>query len=311
VVSNRVSPIVLFSPAKLNLFLAVTGRRADGFHDLVSVVSPLAWGDTLQAAPAPDFTLECDEAAVPVDESNLILKAAHAFRGATGWRGGVYFRLEKRIPLGAGLGGGSSNAVTALRLLNTLAGEPLKSAALKELAVRLGSDCALFLEEGPVVMRGRGEHVSALPTAAADRLHGRRVLVFKPEFGIGTPWAYARLFALASAGAAAGSGDEPVYLLEKDAEARLAAWLANLSAPIDDLLFNSLERAAFTKYLALPALLKSLRDNFGLAPRMSGSGSACFALLPDNLAPDRVAAITTSIREAWGPGATVIETRLK
>jgi 4-diphosphocytidyl-2-C-methyl-D-erythritol kinase len=310
VVSNRVSPIVLFSPAKLNLFLAVTGRRADGFHDLVSVASPLAWGDTLYAGPAPDFTLECDDPAVPVDESNLILKAAHAFRGATNWPGGAHFRLEKRIPLGAGLGGGSSNAVTALRLLNTLAGEPLKASALKELAVRLGSDCALFLEEGPVVMRGRGDRVSSLAAAAAGRLRGRRVLVFKPEFGIGTPWAYARLFALASA-AAGSTGEESVYLPEKDAEARLAAWLANPAVPLEALLFNNLERAAFAKYLALPVLLQQLRDDFGLAPRMSGSGSACFALLPDELAPERVAAVIAAIRQAWGPGAGVIETRLK
>ncbi len=310
-VSNRVSPIVLFSPAKLNLFLAVTGRRPDGFHDLVSVVSPLTWGDTLRGESAPDCTLECDDPLVPVDESNLILKAAQAFRGATGWLGGVRFRLEKRIPLGAGLGGGSSNAVAALRLLNTLAGEPLQAPALKELAVRLGSDCALFLEEGPVVMRGRGERVTALPAAGASRLRGRRVLVFKPGFGIGTPWAYAQLFALASAGESATAGPAPVYLPQKDAEARLAAWLANAAAPLEELLFNNLERPAFAKYLALPALLQQLRDDFGVVPRMSGSGSACFALLPEDLAPGRVAALTTAIRQAWGPDADVVETRLK
>jgi 4-diphosphocytidyl-2-C-methyl-D-erythritol kinase len=310
VISNRVSPLVLFSPAKLNLFLAVTGRRADGFHDLVSVVSPLAWGDTLRVGPAADFTLACDDPAVPADESNLILRAAHAFRAATGWRGGAHFQLEKCIPPGAGLGGGSSNAATTLRALNVLAGEPLAPAALVALAVQLGSDCALFLQPGPVVIRGRGERVEPLPEAAAARLRGRRVLLFKPGFGISTPWAYAQLVA-----AAARSGNaaetSPVYLPAQQAESRLAAWLGDPAAPAEALLCNNLERPAFAKYLALPALLAELPAGFDLAPRMSGSGSACFALLPADLPSERVAALTARIRDAWGPAALVVETRLK
>ena len=163
------NPAAAFSPAKLNLFLAVTQRRADGFHDLVSMAAPLAWGDELMTAPADGFALECDDPAVPADETNLVLKAARAFREATGWRGGAKFRLTKRVPPWAGLGGGSSNGVTALRALNGLAGNPLGADALASLAVQLGSDCALFLQNGPVVMRGRGERLEPLPAAAADR----------------------------------------------------------------------------------------------------------------------------------------------
>jgi 4-diphosphocytidyl-2-C-methyl-D-erythritol kinase len=290
-----------FSPAKLNLFLAITGRRADGFHDLVSVVAPLAWGDTLHVEPAAEedgsVTLTCDDPAVPVDGTNLVLKAAELFRGATGWRGGGRFHLEKRIPMGAGLGGGSSNGATALRALNELAGRPLASAALAELAGRLGSDCALFLAGGPVVMRGRGECVEALPPAAAARLSGRRVLMFKPAFGIATPWAYGRLAAAAPAG----------YLPAEEAEGRLAGWLARPEAPVAELLFNNMEPPAFAKFVALPALLDRLRNEFGLAPRMSGSGSACFALLEEDMPAEPVAA---AIRAAWGPSALVSDTRL-
>ena len=121
------SALTIFAPAKLNLFLAITGRRADGFHDLVSVVAPVDVGDTLRVTGVADgkFALSCDDAAVPVDETNLVLKAARAFGRATGWTGGARFGLEKRIPVGAGLGGGSSDAVAALRGLNALAGEPL------------------------------------------------------------------------------------------------------------------------------------------------------------------------------------------
>ena len=100
--------ITVFSPAKINLYLAITGRRADGFHDLVSVAAPLQFGDELAAEPlaAGGFTLECDDPAVPVDGSNLILKAAALFAATTGWEGGARFCLTKRIPMGAGLGGG-------------------------------------------------------------------------------------------------------------------------------------------------------------------------------------------------------------
>ena len=101
------SPLVLNSPAKINLLLAITGRRTDGFHSLVSVVTPLAWGDTLRVEPAEggEVALACDDAAVPTGEDNLIVRAARLFRERTGWAGGVRFTLEKRIPMGAGGGG--------------------------------------------------------------------------------------------------------------------------------------------------------------------------------------------------------------
>jgi len=291
-----VNDATIFSPAKLNLFLAITGRRTDGFHDLLSVAAPLAWGDTLTAEAADDFTLRCDTPGLPLDETNLILRAARAFAAAVPGTRGATFTLEKRIPLGAGLGGGSSNAVAALRALNALAPSPLDEAALGRLAAGLGSDCALFLPGGPVTMRGRGEQIFSLPSAAAGRLQGREVLVFKPGFAIATPWAYARLAA------------ESAYLPAPQAEARLAAWLEG-GAPAEALLFNSMERAAFPKFPALPLLLDRLQARFGLAGRMSGSGSACFALLPES-EPPAFDALAAEIRAAWGPGALVLQTRL-
>lgn len=287
--------VTIFSPAKVNLYLAVTGRRADGFHDLVSVAAPLEFGDTLVAEAAAGFSLECDRPDVPVDGSNLILKAAAAFAATTGWRGGAHFKLTKRIPLGAGLGGGSSNAVAALRALNQLAGGVATDAQLAAMAAELGSDCALFLHNAPVVMRGRGERVEALPAAAAQRLHGRRVLLFKPGFGISTPWAYARMVA---------RGTD--YVPAAEAERRLAAWIGS-AAPAEDLLFNNMEPAAFGKFVALPVMLERLRREAGVAARMSGSGSACFALLDDRAA---AAPLEARIREGWGPAAFVQITRL-
>ena len=293
-----VNHLVLPSPAKLNLFLAITGRRADGFHDLVSVAAPVEFGDTLTVERRESgFSLECDDPSLEIDETNLVLRAARAFAEASGWTGGAHFSLVKRIPVGAGLGGGSSNATTALLALNQLAGEPLSAEALAQVAARLGSDCVLFLRGGPVVMRGRGEQVQPLDTRAADRLRGSRVLIFKPPFAISTVWAYRQM----AAGAPAS------YLPSAEAEARLTAWVDDGDAPAAALLFNNMEAPAFTKWIALPVGLEVLRTEFALAPRMSGSGSACFAFLPEG-AP--VIAITRRIRELWGAEAFVIETRL-
>ena len=353
--------VSLFSPAKINLFLAVTGRRADGFHDLVSVTAPLGFGDQLVAAAGdgrPEaggpsfakasavakvmaaksegtagsrFSLECDHPEVPIDGSNLVLKAAEAFAVETGWpvrqaQGGpdpVRFRLTKRIPPGAGLGGGSSNAVAALRALNQLSGGLLDETRLAGVAATLGSDCALFLANAPVVMRGRGERVELLLPQAAARLRGRRVLLFKPSFGISTPWAYQRMIAR--------GGD---YLAAAEAEARLSAWMGG-DAPVEELLFNNMEPAAFEKYGALPLLLEKLRREFGVVPRMSGSGSACYALLSDPstdsagspqagfplrqgygghagqaTSAEAVTRMKQTIRACWGVDAFVQEARL-
>jgi 4-diphosphocytidyl-2-C-methyl-D-erythritol kinase len=293
-----VASLIFHAPAKLNLFLAITGRRSDGFHDLVSVAAPLGWGDTLRVEPAVEgISLTCDDPAVPRDETNLVLKAAGAFRRVTGWKGGAKIFLEKRIPMGAGLGGGSSDGAATLRALNELAGQPLSTVALEKIAAEIGSDCALFLRPGPVVMRGRGEVVADLPASAAGRLSGRLVLVFKPAFGISTPWAYGQLAAAAPQS----------YLPAAEAEARLANWIGDAQAPVEALLFNNMEVPAFAKHIALPTLLAQLRERFGLAPRMSGSGSACFAFLPED-AP--VEEISGAIRNAWGNTAFVIAERL-
>lgn len=288
--------VSVFSPAKINLFLAVTGRRPDGFHDLVSVAAPLDFGDELRAEPGGrGFSLECDHPDVPRDAGNLVLKAAEAFAAATGWREPVRFRLTKRIPPGAGLGGGSSNAVATLQALNQLAGASLAPAQLETIAAGLGSDCVLFLRQAPVVMRGRGERVELLPAPAAARLRGRHVLVFKPSFGISTPWAYGRMVAR-----------RVDYLPADEAEARLADWLGG-DAPAEKLVFNNMEPAAFEKYGALPLLLGALRREAGVGAAMSGSGSACYALARDAAA---ARALAGHVRVRWGEGAFVQAARL-
>jgi 4-diphosphocytidyl-2-C-methyl-D-erythritol kinase len=301
-----VNAVTVFSPAKLNLFLAITGRRTDGFHDLLSLAVPLAFGDTLRAeerarAGGPEaggrFTLECDDPAVPGVEGFLVLRAARAFAAASGWTGEAHFVLTKRIPLGAGLGGGSSNAVAALTALNRLADAPLGPTELAEVAAGLGSDCPLFLAGGPVTMRGRGERVAPIHTGATDRLIGRKVMVFKPGVGVDTAWAYRQMAKRATAS----------YLPVAESEARLEVWLKSPDAPAEALLYNGMEGPVFAKFIVLPVLVDLFRAEFGLEARMTGSGSACFALLAPGAPID---AIARRIRSILGEEAFVVETTI-
>jgi 4-diphosphocytidyl-2-C-methyl-D-erythritol kinase len=291
-----VPSLTVFAPAKINLFLAITGRRADGFHDLVSVVTTLRWGDDLEieTRPAGSYSLSCDPPSVPLDETNLVLRAARLFAAAVKPAQGAHFHLRKKIPIGAGLGGGSSDGTAALIGLNRLAGAPLNQEKLASLAAQLGSDCTLFLHECACVMRGRGETIQPLNSGAGDRLSARRLLVFKPAFGISTAWAYRRLAESAPSS----------YLPAPEAELRLSNWL-NSDQPAEKLVFNNMEPPAFAKFLALPTLLGALRERFGLAVGMSGSGSACFALISEG---KNIPEIEGYIREAWGLQTFIIQT---
>ncbi len=293
-------------PAKLNLTLSIVGRRPDGFHELVSLVAPVALADTLTiehdtgSVGEDTLVVEGVEAGevVPTGPDNLVLRAVEVFRKAVGpgFRGSVQLTLQKRIPAGSGLGGGSSDAATALDLLNELAGEPLSAEALAELAAELGSDCPLFLKKSAVILRGRGELLEALPDAWIEALRGREVLLFRPDFGIRTAWAYKTL-------AAQAKGH---YTPVPEAEAALRACLAGLTQKGYEP-SNDLAAVAFGKYLALPALLEQLRGEFGLVAQMTGSGSACYALQPNG---GGLEAAAERVRQCWGPRAWVVRSSL-
>ena len=290
-------PVVISSPAKLNFFLAVTGRRPDGFHDIVSVAAQLDFGDTLRLEPLAggSDSLECAMPGVPLDVSNLVLRAARAWRDAGGGAPPVRFVLEKRVPPESGLGGGSGNAVATLRGLERAASRPLGAAAIERIAASIGSDCTLFLHGGPVIMRGRGEQIEPLPEPAAARLCAGELLVIRPGVGVGTAWAYGRLV----------RGAPGSYLDGKDAEARVAAWIAG--GENDALSFNSFEPVVFEKFVGLPVLARRLERRHGLKLRLSGSGSACFAWLRDETKWDSLVA---DVREALGEGCLAVRTRV-
>jgi 4-diphosphocytidyl-2-C-methyl-D-erythritol kinase len=284
--------LVSAAHAKLNLSLAITGRRADGFHELVSLVAPVALADTLTLEVGRPLGLSCDDASLPVDDTNLVLKAAAAYRKRRPSAVVGHFHLTKKIPHGAGLGGGSSDAAAALRLLDQASGDPLGLENLEALAAEVGSDCPFFVRGQAAIMRGRGERLEILPSAARAALAGRKVVLLKPPFGIPTPEAYGLL---AKAG---------IYRPSVQAEAELTAWLAQ-PASDPSVLGNDLAAPVFAKYLALPVGLASFRLNAGLKGCMTGSGSACFGFVSDGFDHARLRA---DVRKAWGPGAWVEET---
>ena len=284
--------LVSAAHAKLNLSLAITGRRADGFHELISLVAPIALADTLTLDVGRPLGLTCDDASLPVDGSNLVLKAAAAYVKRRPSAPTGHFHLTKKVPHGAGLGGGSSDAAAALRLLDQASGDPLGLEFLETLAAEVGSDCPFFVRGQAAVMRGRGERLEILPLAARAALAGRKVVLVKPPFGVPTPEAYALL-------AKAGK-----YRPAAQAEAELAAWIAQPAAD-PSVLGNDLAAPVFAKYLALPVGLESFRRATGVNWQMTGSGSACFAFVSDGFDHARLRA---DVRRAWGPGAWVEET---
>ena len=276
--------------------LSVHGRRADGFHALTSLVVALEFGDmlTIREGAVADV-LRCSDPAVPLGPENLVLKAAVAFRARLGREVFFEFDLDKRIPMGAGLGGGSGNAAVALRGMNQLSGEPFTSEVLCELAAELGSDCPFFIEGAPAWMRGRGEVIEPLEAALAERLRGTRLVLFRPDFGVETAWAYGRL--------AAGAPES--YESESAGVARLERFVE--TGALGDVLYNSFEAPVGSKYLAISTLLEQLRAS-GVACLMSGSGSCCFALLEKDGVD--AAEIEEIVRDAWGEAVFWVETSI-
>ncbi len=254
-------------PAKLNLSLHVRGVRADGFHELESLVMRVGLCDTLTVHAHEDgcYALTCDDASLPRDGSNLVLRAARAVARAAGVNCGAEFGLRKRIPAGAGLGGGSSNAAGALRLVNEAWGTGLAESTLVELATELGSDVPLFLA-GPVcILRGRGEQIEEVRARAAAW-----VVLVLPKVYCATPAVYAA-WDRSGPRAARPPASELVALLDRPAE-------------LMEHLYNDLQQPAFDVAPELRTLAEAIARRTGRRVALTGSGSGLFRLFEDEAA---------------------------
>src|SRR5712691_8999905 len=180
----------VLAPAKINVWLKVLRRRSDGFHEIETLIAPISLCDEIQiescsGKKAREF--QCDDPSVPKGDENLAVRAANLFFERTNIDGGISIELKKRIPHGAGLGGGSSDAATTLLALNQLFETNLARDELAKLGSTIGSDVPFFLFESASLCRGRGELVA--PTKLPEALS---LLLLKPDFTVTTAWAYSR-----------------------------------------------------------------------------------------------------------------------
>jgi 4-diphosphocytidyl-2-C-methyl-D-erythritol kinase len=256
------------SPCKVNLLLNILGKRPDGFHALETLMHPVQLHDRLTfAKTASGVTLTCSDPGLPGDSSNLVYRAAVAFFEQAGISNGATIHLDKKIPMAAGLGGGSGNAATTLLGLNELFGQPLTVDQLHPIAATLGSDIPFFLQSKPALATGRGEHVESLENFPA--LKGTAFFLIHPGFGIATAWAYKELARFPKAlNGQAGRAQTLVQLLQK----------SDLRAATKEF-YNSLEAPALEKYPILALYQEFLRAEGALATLMSGSGSTTFAIM--------------------------------
>jgi 4-diphosphocytidyl-2-C-methyl-D-erythritol kinase len=261
-------PLQKKSPCKVNLLLNILGRRPDGFHELETVMQPVNFCDELVFERGGyGIQLSCSDKTLPADSRNLVFRAAENFLAAAKITDGVKIHLEKKIPLAAGLGGGSGNASTTLLALNELFGQPLATEKIYEIASALGSDTPFFLQNKPAFATGRGEKIQPLENFAA--LRGKAFLLIHPGFGISTPWAYQNLSRFPKAlNGEKGRAQKLISRLQTN------DWSA-----VADGFYNSLEAPALEKFPILELFQKFLRANGALAALMSGSGSTTFAIV--------------------------------
>src|SRR5215469_12804193 len=246
----------ILCPAKINLTLEILGKRPDGFHELATWMLPVGLYDLLEIEHGSRSSFVSNVAELKGDSSNLVIRAAQLFQEATSIEATHQIRLEKNIPIGAGLGGGSSNAAATLRLLNQLHNRPLGNDRLKDLAADLGSDVAFFLYGQAASCTGRGEQIEPRPFP-----RNLWICLFKPGFGVSTKDAYRAYAALPD--------DRKRGRVEDVRWGRLR---------------NDLEPAVFAKYLLLPVIKEWLKKQAEtLFALMSGSGSTMFAIVASQM----------------------------
>lgn len=256
-------PICLPSFAKVNIGLFVKGKRADGFHEIETILQQIDLKDTITVSldGHQNLALVCNNPEIPTDDTNLCIRAAKIFMERTGLNAGVTMELDKVIPVGAGLGGGSSNAAVVLMALNCLFDDPLSGAELVELSALLGSDVPFFIQGGTALATGRGEKLIQLDRSFTDR----PLLVVYPGVGVSTPWAYSNL---------------NLNLTINRKDRTLASFKDRNFNELEFLKLaqNDFEEVVFDRFSRFSAIKMALRTAGAVYVSLSGSGSALFGL---------------------------------
>jgi 4-diphosphocytidyl-2-C-methyl-D-erythritol kinase len=250
----------VLSPAKINLLLKVAGKREDGYHELLTLMVPVSFFDTLYFQKEKEgIELDAHDCGCsPAD--NLVFKAADLFRLETGIKDGIKIRIDKKIPFGAGLGGGSSNAAHALIALNNLFDTGLTEEQLCQMAMKIGADCPFFIHGKPAMMGGRGDMLLA-DTLIEDRVY----LLVIPPFGISTAEVFSKY-------KMSLTNTKDVFKMED---------ITQESIVPENYLFNELEDSAFELHPELKTVKIDLIRAGALGALMSGSGSTVFGVFED------------------------------
>jgi 4-diphosphocytidyl-2-C-methyl-D-erythritol kinase len=243
----------LFSPSKLNLFFRVLRKRDDGYHEIASLFQAISLGDFLHVGLSEEDDFTCSDESLS-SSSNLVIKARELFRDKTGMRHPFKIHLTKRVPIQAGLGGGSGNAASALWAFNQLLGKPAEIKELIKWSMELGSDVPFFFSNGTAFCRGRGEILENVPPLEASL-----VWIAKPKMGLSTKLVYE------SHQADASSNVDPYSVLQAFRNGRPDY-------------FNDLERSAFRLLPALSNIKNNLLEAGFETVVMTGSGTAFFCL---------------------------------
>ena len=277
--------------AKLNLSLAVLGRRSDGYHELRTIFQTIALADRLRLRYSPGGPLRISLDDPLAISDNLILKAAHAVAEATNLKGALEITLGKRIPMGGGLGGGSTDAAAMLLAMPALTGRGLATAHLHAIAATLGSDVPFFLNGGTALGLGRGEELYPIPTSAANH-----VLLLTPGLHVSTQEAYG---ALKRPILAELTFTQLIPTLETFRACVEAVSGPRPSPDWNGLCQNDFEEAVFGQHPRLAVLRRKLERAGGCPARMSGSGSTLFGVFPSR-------AMLREARDALGGVPSVV-----
>ena len=256
------------APAKLNLRLKITGRRPDGYHNLVSIMATVSLYDRieLQITSRNLITISCEGFSAPADKENLACRAAQAFFAKTGIDHGLSIKLTKNIPVAAGLGGGSSDAACVLKALNQIWSCPLSAKELAELALGLGADVPFFLTEKPCIVRGIGEILEPI-----EKWPKLWYIIVTPPIRVSTAWVYGNL----NWSPLEGTGE---LELTKDEYQFIIVNLKKKVFVIARVLDNDLERVTASHFPAIEDIKKTLMDSGSDGVLMSGSGPSVFGV---------------------------------
>lgn len=248
--------------AKINLFLKVLGRRPDGYHELLTLFQTISLADQLsfERLDTPDVRLTCSRPDLAVDETNLVLRAARELQRVTGCTAGARIHLEKNIPLGAGLGGGSSDAATTLMALQRLWEVSLPAVELHTIAAGLGADVPFFLVGGTAAGTGRGDLIESVPDFEWPYL-----LLANPGVEVPT----GKIFRLLK-----------VELTSPDSVRILPAYFFQPPSYLPSL-YNTLEEIVFQEFPIVARVWQEISSSGALSARMSGSGATVFGVFPD------------------------------